>query len=428
MKHTLTTTLAATLLASAPLMAVAGPLRMMVISDTHVMEPGLLLKDGPALEDYVAHDRKMLTKSPQLMEQATDDIIRRRPQVLLICGDLTKDGETQSHHFLCDRYLKRIEAAGIRVYVVPGNHDVRNPHAVAYLGDTTRRVSSPTAAEFAEIYHDYGYGEAVARDPHSLSYVATLDEHTRLLCLDACEYDENDFSKNTCVTAGRLKPETVDFIRVQARYAREHGLRLIAMLHHGVVQHWKYQDRAMSEYLVDDWRKVNDLLAREGIKLVFTGHFHAQDIAERHGVYDIETGSLVSYPSPLREMTLSGDTLTITTHHLTATGLNLPVGQTLQSYAASFAREGVHTIIGEMLPSKLPIAVREAILDQIGDAYVAHLGGDEQLTRERSRSIKRVARLIRRHSLKYAILFKRLARSLWTDLKPGDNNVTIITK
>lgn len=419
--------LTAALLACLP--AGAGePLKMMVISDTHVMEPGLLLKDGPAFADYVAHDRKMLRESPQLMEQATEDIIRSHPEVLLICGDLTKDGETVSHHYLCDHYLKRITAAGIRVIVVPGNHDVRNPHAVTFLGDTTRRVASPTAAEFAEIYRDYGYGQAVARDPHSLSYAIQLDERTRLLCLDACEYDNNDFSKNTCVTAGRLKPETVDFIRGQVAYAREHGLRTIAMLHHGLVQHWKYQDRAMSEYLVDQWRKQCELFARLGIHIVFTGHFHSQDISERHGVYDIETGSLVSYPSPMREVTLSGDTLTIRTRHLTAEGLSLPAGETLQSYGAGYAREGIHTIIGEMLPKKLPSDVREAVLREIGDAYVAHLAGDERITAEKRKAIKAVARKVRKTSLRYAIMFKRVTRSLWTDLKPQDNDLTVVVK
>ena len=42
------------------------------------------------------------------------------------------------------------------------------------------------------------------------------------------------------------------------------------------------------------------MLQASGVQLVFTGHLHVQDIAEKNGIYDITTGSLVSYPHPYR--------------------------------------------------------------------------------------------------------------------------------
>lgn len=403
-------------------------LKMIVISDTHVMEPSLVKKDGEALTNYIDHDRKMLKDSPALMEEATRRILERHPQVVLVCGDLTKDGETVSHHFLCDRYLSRIRKAGIKVFVVPGNHDVNNPHAVAFYGDKTKRVPSPKADEFARIYNDYGYGDAIARDEHSLSYVARLSDKVRLLALDACKYEENDFNKDSCVTAGRLKPETLTFIERQAADARANGCTLLAMMHHGVVQHWKYQEKAMSEYLVDDWRKVASLLEKAGIRVVFTGHFHAQDIAVRGKLYDVETGSLVSYPSPMRYVTLQGNTMTIKTNLLSGKGVHLPAGENLQQYAKGFATEGVHSVVGSMLPAKLPQELRTRMCDEIAKGYVAHLAGDEQLSEAQEAEIKSVAHDIKKYSWKYSIMFKVLTNSLFTDLKPQDNNITLTLK
>lgn len=401
---------------------------MMVISDVHLMHPDLLRQDGAAFERYVANDRKMLKESPVLLEEATQRILERHPRYLFIVGDLTKDGETISHEMLRDRYLSRFREAGIGVFVVPGNHDVDNPHAVEFLGDTTRRVATPTREEFAQIYADYGYGRAIARDTASLSYVVDLNEQVRLLCLDACKYYENDYDENICVTGGRIKDATVDFIKQQAADAKESGKRLIAMIHHGVVEHWEWQEKAMGEYLVDDWKKRADMLSKQGIEIVFTGHFHAQDIAKRGSLYDIETGSLVSYPSPIRTVTLRGNSLSVRTELLRGDSLQLPEGMTLTDYSREFARSGVGKIVSAVLPDEVPDSVKEMAGDAITDAYVAHLGGDEQFTSDDDDRISYVGKLIRKYSWKYAYIFTHLARNLWTDGDPEDTNIEIILK
>ncbi len=42
---------------------------------------------------------------------------------------------------------------------------------------------------------------------------------------------------------------------------------------------------------------------------MFTGHLHVQDVAQSNGVYDITTGSLVSYPHPYRVLEYERDYL-----------------------------------------------------------------------------------------------------------------------
>jgi hypothetical protein len=48
--------------------------------------------------------------------------------------------------------MKRLERAGIQVFVVPGNHDVDNPHAVRYVGDGSEPIPSVSPHMFRWIY------------------------------------------------------------------------------------------------------------------------------------------------------------------------------------------------------------------------------------------------------------------------------------
>ena len=104
-------------------------LKIAVLSDIHIMAPQLLQGDGDAIKNYIKRDRKLLQESVALLNQAIDSIIQEHPDVVLIPGDLTKDGEYVSHILTADTLLKRFRDEGIAVYVIPGNHDVNKPQA-----------------------------------------------------------------------------------------------------------------------------------------------------------------------------------------------------------------------------------------------------------------------------------------------------------
>ena len=61
------------------------------------------------------------------------------------------------------------------------------------------------------------------------------------------------------------------------------------------------------------------LLSNGGVGTVFTGHFHANDITQgtpstsARALFDIETGSAVTYPCPYRVVDVSDDSLGIAT-------------------------------------------------------------------------------------------------------------------
>ena len=413
------------LLAGISASAAAGSLKMAVISDVHLMAPSLLKQDGKALDDYIANDRKLLREGPGLVREAFARIVEEAPDVLLISGDLTKDGETVSHLYLRDSCLAELRRVGIRVFVVPGNHDVNNPHAVEFDGDRSVRVPSPSAEEFAQIYADYGYGDAIARDPHSLSYVAQLAPGLRLLCLDACRYEDNSFEENTCITDGRLKRETLRFIKEQARAAREDGQRMIAMMHHGTVRHWKWQTIVMGDYLVDNWRRVSSLLGRLGIDVVFTGHFHSHDISTRGRLTDVETGSLVSYPAPMRFVEIDGDSMKIRTELLTGEGLSFPSGNSFEQEMLEYADGAMRGLVDMILPGKVDPAVKERCCAILGKAYTTHLKGDEQVSGADLEELEASVRALRKETLLYSIVLDKVGNAFFTDPAPSDWETTV---
>ena len=97
--------------------------KIVVLSDLHLMAPTLLVKDGPAWRDLLADSRTLLDFSQPLLDEAVERIKTIQPKLVLITGDLTKDGETVSHEYVVKK-LDELKAAGIMTLVIPGNHDI----------------------------------------------------------------------------------------------------------------------------------------------------------------------------------------------------------------------------------------------------------------------------------------------------------------
>ena len=87
------------------------------------------------------------------------------------------------------------------------------------------------------------------------------------------------------------------------------------MMHHNLIEHYAGQSQLDPGYVVDDWKNVVNRLMDAGLKIIFTGHYHANDISvysdDGRELYDIETGSLVTAPSPYRLVTMKDDKLTL---------------------------------------------------------------------------------------------------------------------
>ena len=120
---------------------------IIVMSDIHVMAPQLLENRGTAYEKYLSQDPKLLEYSGEVLENLVEEALRRNPDLVIIPGDLTKDGELVSHQLVVS-ILGRLRSADIPVIVVPGNHDIDNPKGYYFDGDNTRPAERTSTEQF----------------------------------------------------------------------------------------------------------------------------------------------------------------------------------------------------------------------------------------------------------------------------------------
>jgi len=175
---------------------------IIVLSDIHVMAPQLLEKRGTAYNNYLSQDPKLLEYSGEVLECLVGEMLQRNPDLVIIPGDLTKDGELVSHQLVV-KALSRLRSANIPVVVVPGNHDIDNPEGYYFNGDATRPAERTSPEQFKSLYADFGYNQAYAKDPASLSFVCEPLEGLVLLCIDTNKRSRGRFSRSffkTCKT------------------------------------------------------------------------------------------------------------------------------------------------------------------------------------------------------------------------------------
>ena len=286
--------------------------KIIVVSDPHVMAPNLLVSEGEAWTTYLGKQRKLVDYSKQLF----DEMIRRikeelRPGLVLITGDLTKDGEQVSHQYVTDK-LDELRAIGIKTLVIPGNHDRgSNSDAVSYNGKNETPVDVATDDWFATKYANYGYGATSERESTTLTYSCEPIEGLVVIGIDSG-------------TDGKVSATTLNWVVGKATTARASGKKVIALMHHPLIPHFSGVDKFVNTAVVDNYKIVRNTLADAGIRVVFTGHFHTSDIAKdwnddkSREIYDVNTGSLISYPCDYRVVTLNDDLseLSITTEHI----------------------------------------------------------------------------------------------------------------
>ena len=411
--------------------ALSGTVKFCVFSDPHYYDPSLGVT-GSAFEEYLAEDRKMIAESEAILESAIKIVEEEHPSFLIIPGDLTKDGEKVCHEKFA-MYLKTIEDSGIQVYVVPGNHDVLNSSTCSYSGDTTTSIPNVTASEFASIYSQFGYGEAIARDPNSLSYIVEPVPGLWLFALDACKYSENTATKT--YTGGKFSTETLNWVESKLKEAKSNNKMAIGMMHHGILEHYSGQKQFFGEYVVDDYTTVSELFAHNGMQFVFTGHYHAQDITSRdfssgERMYDIETGSLVTAPCPVRTVNISTD-LQINISTRTVETINYDTGgKSFPQYAQEYLLTGMEQLVTMQLTAPVAyggygISAETAaqVAPSLAQAFVAHYAGDEKP----STQALSLAGTLLASSDPSTKLIGQMLGTLWTDLLPNDNTLVLDT-
>jgi 3',5'-cyclic AMP phosphodiesterase CpdA len=249
--------------------------RFAVVSDPHIGLPHTIW-------DHPSRFHLVEVSIPAL-ELIVQHLRQQKLDFLLIPGDLTQHGEADNHAWL----QKRLSQLPFPVYVVPGNHDVPN------LLPDERTIG---LKDFPYYYHQFGYD-----NPGQLYYSREVLPGVLLIGLNSNQFDASGKQ------IGRLDERQL--VWLEQVLAQNQDKLVLVMVHHNVVEHLPGQSRhAMGRrYMLDNAPAVLKILKKAGVNLVFTGHLHVQDVAYHEGIYDITTGSLVSYPHPYRILQLRTD-------------------------------------------------------------------------------------------------------------------------
>ena len=256
-------------------------LELVTATDLHYLAPTLTDQGEFFTQMLAAADGKVTYYCEELVEALLAEVKAQKPDALILTGDLSFNGAVESHRTLAEK-LAAVEAAGVPVYVLPGNHDVYNHYAARFQGDSYELVEAATAEDFARIYADFGFNEAIARDTDSISYVAQLGEKPRLLMLDT----------NTLEKPCGLSKDTLAWVEQQLAEAQADGQRVIAAGHQNLFKHTVFN----FGYVISQNETLAALLRQYGVEVFLSGHLHTQHIMTLEGLTEIAGSSLAVTP------------------------------------------------------------------------------------------------------------------------------------
>lgn len=260
-------------------------MRFAVVSDLHIALPETIYDHAnrfhlvevsiPVLEEVLAH-----------LETLPLDFI-------LLPGDLTQNGERKNHLWL----QKRLTSLPFPAYVIPGNHDV------PYFNSTSEEIgeaATPVIAfqEFPSFYPQFGYTNS-----EQMYYSCEVYPGVQLIGLNSNQFNEEGKQ------LGYL--DKTQLMWLENTLSNLKNKFVIVMVHHNVIDHLPGQSTHVlgRRYMLDNAPVLIDILEKYNVKLIFTGHLHIQDISHIKGIYEITTGSLVSYPHPYRILELTTNSL-----------------------------------------------------------------------------------------------------------------------
>lgn len=266
-------------------------LTAMIISDDHVIAPSLH-DNGKAFSQYAGNDAGAdLKYSATIFRAFIAKALATKPDVVLVSGDITNNGEKASHEYVA-KQLRRLTDQHIRVYVVPGNHDLNNPIARRFKGNHQYSTEATSPTQFKKIYRQAGYSQASENDPSSLGYLVKPSKHTWFLMLNSAIYKSN-YQQGNSTVGGGLTDGTLQWIAKVGKQAKQAHATLIPVLHHNTMDHTVIHQ----DYTIGYAEDVRKALTNAGIKLSLSGHIHAQSIKSTkvagHSLTDIASGALI---------------------------------------------------------------------------------------------------------------------------------------
>ena len=284
------------------------PVSFYLVTDTHYYEASLGT-EGRAFDSYMSREQYFMKESSSIIksvfERIADD---KETDIVIMPGDLTKNGEKESHKGFIEE-LKKLKAAGKKIFVITAGHDY-NEYSFAFRNDERIDVEGAAFDDLYDMYYDFGYSEALSFDKRTHSYIAEIIPGVRMLAIN-CDSFNNP--------KGTMDDELLLWAGKNLKKAREDGCSVFAICHYPIIPSVPVFD-LVGDAKIKEWRKVASFLADNGVEVILTGHMHIQSINEFYSengnrLIDICTSCLVGSPAKYRKVTVDENSvMTVTTY------------------------------------------------------------------------------------------------------------------
>lgn len=287
---------------------------IVVASDLHYLSDQLYDHGNAFLSVVGNADGKYMPFIEEITDTFVQEVISIHPDLVVLSGDLTFNGEKISHEMLCKK-LSRIEESGIQVCIIPGNHDIENPYARKYEGDEVFFTGSISRNDFFRQYEMFGTDEALYRDNDSFSYVCQVNADTWMLMLDV----------NASSIDNALSQDTLAWMEEVLQESRRQGVDVISVTHQNLLQQSLFTDG----FIISNAQSVIDLFEQYGVRLNLSGHIHIQHHTKKDSLMECTVSALPVSP-------LQYGVMTIQNHHVSYHSESLDVSK----WARNSHREG----------------------------------------------------------------------------------------
>lgn len=275
-------------------------LNIMVATDLHYLSKSIN-DGGEAFCNVMSKgDGKVMTYIEEIVDAFVLEVIKRKPDALILLGDLTFNSERISHIELAAK-LETVVCAGVPVYLIPGNHDINHERCMGFRGSEVYKVESVSAKEFQEIYHNCGYSHAEYFDKTSASYVAKLSESLYVIMLDTNSYSQNYLGEQALIWLENVLKEI-----------SKPDVHILGVSHQNLLEH---NFMFTEGFMIKNAQKIEELYKKYNVKLNLSGHMHIQHIEDR-GVAEIVTSSLAVAPNHFANILYDGKSFKYLTQSL----------------------------------------------------------------------------------------------------------------
>ena len=284
------------------------PTSFYLLTDTHYVSKQNWVEPG-AFTRRERGDQIALKLSPEILDSFIEKILADDTvDTVLFTGDNVNDGDMNSHYEFRAR-LEKLTAAGKKVYVTEATHDYCSPNgedecflheSVRYTETGVEPIPCMHKSELFDFYYDYGPKQAISVHRESGSYVIQLGEGVRL-----CMIVDNGNGRSHC----GLFEDGIAWLTDEIHAAKAAGDCMLLAVHHPVIAPWEVY-RHMADYeMYGGYRELWKLMCEEGVRVVFTGHTHVQNIrkytdGEGRWFVDVSTVAAVNAAGKMRRVTV----------------------------------------------------------------------------------------------------------------------------